>query len=109
MRQQVANGDVSLAVTLEPGHECRDAIVQTHFALLDEHGHPGRRGNDLGERCHVEYGVQRHGFGRGLDRALTDGAMIEDTRTAADEHYRTRQFLLIDLLSYERIQCLKLG
>ncbi len=67
MRQQLADGNVLLAVLREVREISGDGIVEADAALLDKLHHRGCRSQALGERGQVEDGVQGHGLTHGLE------------------------------------------
>ena len=96
MRHQVADGDVGLAIALEPGNERGDPIVHPDPAVLHQLHHARRRGDHLGQRRQVENGVERHRLDRRLDRAVADGLLVEHAIAASDQHDGAGQLLVGD-------------
>ena len=92
----MADGDVGLAVALEPRNERGDPIVQPDPALLDQHHHARRRRDHLGQRRQVEDRVERHRLDRGLDRAVAERLLVEHAIAAADQHDGAWQLLVRD-------------
>jgi len=101
MRQQLSNRNVALAVALEAGNIRCHPIAQADAALLDEHHHARRRGDDLGQRRQIEDGVERHRLDRRRDGAIADGLLIEDSIASADEDNRARQLPVGNRLAYK--------
>ena len=94
--EQLANGDVLLAVGGEVGKVLGDGIVGTEFALLVEL-HDGGRGHEgLGERRHVEDGVEGHGLLRGFKRARTVAMAIDDLAVVANDENRAGDLMFFD-------------
>lgn len=69
MREQLPDGDVALAA-LEAWQILGDAVVQPHFALLEELHQRSRSGHHLGERSRVEDRVRGHRLAGGHKRAV---------------------------------------
>ncbi len=96
MREEIADGDAIFAVFGELRNERRDRIGEPHFAFFDQHHHRGRRRDDLRERRQIEDRIERHRFGRGLDRALAVGFAKDDGVAAPDDHDSTGELALGD-------------
>ena len=89
MHEQLADGDVLLAVLTKLGKIFCDRVVHAKFSLLPEL-HDGRgSGDDFGERRTVKYRIQSHGLATRLDGAAAVGFAIHDVAVMADDYDRT--------------------
>jgi hypothetical protein len=102
VRQEVADGDVALAVAFEAGNVGRDAVIQPDPPVLHKHHHGRRGGHDLGERGEVEDRVQGHRLGRRFDGAPPERLLVEDLVAAADDHDGPRQLSRLDRFLHDR-------
>ena len=99
--QQVPDGDVCLPVTFEPRDVARDPVAQADSSLLDQHHHARRRRHNFRQRREIENRIERHGLDRRNERAIPEGLLVDDAVAPADEHDRSRQFLVLNRLAHE--------
>jgi hypothetical protein len=107
MREQMADGDIGLAVPFETRDERRDAIDQANLPVLDQHHHAGGRGHDLRQRSEIEHRVEGHRLAGRHQGAVADGLLVHDTIAHTDQDHCTGQPLLLDLLPDQRLDCLQ--
>ena len=103
VRQQVADGDVFLAVTRELRDERADPIGQPDPAGFDELHHARRRGDDLREGGEVEDGVARHRLPRRRQGPVPERLVVNDLVTPSDEDDGARQPASLDRLLDQRV------
>ena len=96
MGQQVADGDVFLAILSEFGNVFCHRIVQAYFTLLHQL-HDGRGGGDhFGERCQIENSVGGHGLAAGLQRATAEGFAVDDLSVVPYQEHGTGHLVVVD-------------
>ncbi len=105
MRQQMTDGDVSLAVALETRNERRDTVREPHLAVFHQHHH-ARRGRDhLGERREIEDRVGGHRLRCRHESAIAERLLEDHAIAASHEDHGSRQLLVLDVLRDERLNC----
>ncbi len=92
--QQHADGDVVLAILREVGDVLGNGIVQLDLAKLLQSHDAGGSGDDLGERCQVENGVDGHGLGFGADGAVAVRFVVSREPVVRDQQHGTRRIAL---------------
>src|SRR5205807_2057719 len=109
VREQLTNGDVGLAVKSEFGNVLGDRIVQANLAGFFESHDGCGGGNDLGERGDVEDGVDGHGLGLWLERAIAVGLAIDNFPVVPNQQDRSGNLLRGDGLFDDRVDRLQAG
>ncbi len=103
MGEQLADGDVFLAVLREVRKVGGDGIVQPELSLLNQLHDRGRGGDALGERGDVEDRIDGHGFAGGLERPRAEGLAVDDAAVVADEYDSTGDEAAGDRLLHDRV------
>ena len=96
MGQQVADGDVFLAILSEFGNVFCHRIVQAYFTLLHQLHDGGGSGDHLGERCQIENGVGCHGLAAGLEGAIAEGLAVDDLSVVPYQQHSAGHLVVVD-------------
>ena len=96
MSQQVADGDVVLAVLSEFGNVFCHRIIQPDFTLLHQLHDGGGSGDHFGERCQVENSVGRHGLAAGLEGAIAEGFAVDDLSVVSYQQHGAGNLVVVD-------------
>ena len=96
MSQQVADGDVVLAVLREFGNVFCHRIIQPDFTLLHQL-HDGRgSGDHFGERCEVENRVGGHGLAARLEGAIAEGFAVDHLSVVPYQQHGAGHLVVVD-------------
>ena len=100
MGKQISDGNVVFTVCSK-GRQVRSyGIIQAQLALLEKLHNRGRGHQRLGQRCHVEYRVDRHGFLLRFDGTHAVGFAEDHFSVMADEDDGSRHSMFADRSSY---------
>src|SRR5271168_950025 len=86
MREQMAKGNVTLAINAKIVKKARQPIVETHLRVPRQHHHGDRRCQWLGQGREVENGLETHWRRIRYQRAEAKSALIRDIAT--DTHHQ---------------------
>ena len=103
MRHQLFDRNRVTAFAFHFGNELHNRIGEANSALLDKDHDAGGRRDDFGKTRKIENRIERHRFALGLDCARAVGFAPDNFSMARDQHYRTRQFFLLDRRSDDRV------
>ena len=94
--EELIDRDRGFAVVVKLGEGADEPVSQTYLSFLDQDHDRRGRGDGLGQRGHVEDGVSRHRFRRGLDGPAACRTGVGDHPAPADQDDRAGNLLVLD-------------
>ena len=104
VRQQHANGHIVFAVLRELRNVLGDRIVQLHLSQLHQAHDAAGGGHHLGQRGHVENGVDGHRLLVWVECAITECLAINEAPVVAHQHHRSGRTPFLDRVFEQSIE-----